>query len=314
MGGPSFEHEVSLLSGLNVIENLDPRKYQPVPVKILKSGKWTVNGKFANYPEILKKIDFAFLAFHGEFGEDGRVQALLEIHKVPYSGSGIGASALAMDKKNSRDLFKLAGLNVPKTLHIKKGENYSSLVGFFISKVSKLPVVIKPCGRGSSVGVSIVETEKKLPQAIREAFKYDDDILIEEYIRGTEVTCGVLENFGGQKYFVLPITQITPVKHKFFSYKAKYTVGAAKEITPAPVDEIVYKKVQEAAIKAHQILGCKGYSRTDMIVKNGGAIYVLELNSLPGLTKNSLLPKQAASVGLKPIDLFDLIIKAALKK
>lgn len=308
MGGPSSEHEVSLESGKNMIEHLDIQKYQPIPIKILKNGQWRINGRPASYTEILKKIDFALLALHGEFGEDGRLQALLEMHRIPYSGSGMGASALAMDKKHSRDLFKLAGLNVPRTLHLKKGENYSFLLGFFISKVSRFPVVIKPCSRGSSVGVSICETDSQLNKAIKEAFKYDDDILVEEFIKGIELTCGVLENHNGQKYFALPVTQIVPVKHKFFNYKAKYTAGATHEITPAQIEEGIYKKVQDVAVKAHQILGCRGYSRTDMIVKNGGTVYVLELNTLPGVTKTSLFPQQAKAAGLTFTQLLDHII------
>lgn len=309
MGGPSSEHEVSLATGENVLNSLDKQKYEAIPVKISKNGQWRINGKILNYPDIFKKIDYAFLALHGEFGEDGRIQALLEIHKVPYNGSGLGASALAMDKKQSRDLFRIAGLNVPKTLHIQQGESYESLLNFFVSKVSKFPVVVKPCSRGSSVGVLVVESENGLPRAIKEAFKYDDDILIEEYIKGAELTCGILDNFQGQKYFALPVTQIMPMKHKFFNYRAKYTVGATKEITPAQIDEGVYKKVQEVAVKAHQILGCHGYSRVDMIVKNGGTVYVLEVNTLPGLTKGSLLPQQAVVAGLTFSQLLDKIIE-----
>ena len=309
MGGPSAEHEVSLDSGKNVLENLDKNKYDPVPILISKNGQWRINGKISNYPDIFKKIDFAFLALHGEFGEDGRIQALLEIHRVPYNGSGLGASALAMDKKQSRDLFKIAGLNVPKTLHIRQSESYESLLKFFVSKVSKFPVVVKPCSRGSSVGVFVVESENGLSRAIKEAFKYDDDVLIEEYIKGTELTCGVLDNFQGQKHFALPVTQIMPVKHKFFNYKAKYTAGATKEITPAKIDEGVYKKAQEVSVKAHQILGCRGYSRVDIIVKNGGTVYVLEVNTLPGLTKGSLLPQQTVVAGLTFSQLLDKIIK-----
>lgn len=309
MGGPSLEHDVSLATGKQILENLDNEKYKPVTVKISRTGKWMLNGKSIKYIDALSKIDFALLALHGEFGEDGRIQALLEFHDVPYSGSGIGASALAMDKMQSREIFKLAGLRVPKTLHIKKDETQTSLIKFFTSKVSKFPVVVKPNNRGSSVGISIVKSEEDLTKAVKSAFKFAHNVLIEEYLKGAEVTCGVIDNFNNQKYFALPVTQIIPLKHKFFNYRAKYISGATKEITPAPLDEDIYMKVQQAALRAHQLLGCSGYSRTDMIIKNGGTVYVIELNTLPGMTQTSLLPQQASAVGLAFPQLLDKIIE-----
>ena len=308
MGGPSVEHEVSLDTGKQVIENLNKERYLPVPVKVSKESKWILNGKFASYPDVFKKIDFALLAMHGEFGEDGKIQGLLDFHNIPYSGSGTAASALGMDKLKSRELFKLAGLTAPKMLHLRISDNIPSLISFFTSKVVKFPVVVKPRSRGSSVGVSIADTEKSLQKAIQAAFKIDSDVLIEEYINGVEVTCGVLENFNNQKHFVLPVTQIIPVKSKFFDYNAKYKPGASKEITPAQIDETKYQKVQQTALAAHQIIGCRGYSRADMIIRNG-SVYILEINTLPGLTKTSLFPQQAAAAGLSFFQLIDKIIE-----
>jgi len=308
MGGPSVEHEVSLDTGKQVIENLNKERYLPIPVKISKESKWILNGKFASYPDVFKKIDFALLAMHGEFGEDGKIQGLLDFHNIPYSGSGTAASALGMDKLKSRELFKLAGLTTPKMLHLRIGDNIPSLISFFTSKVVKFPVVVKPRSRGSSVGVSIADAEKSLQKAIQAVFKTDTDVLIEEYINGVEVTCGVLENFNNQKYFVLPVTQIIPVKNKFFDYNAKYKQGVSKEITPAQIDETKYQKVQQTALAAHQIIGCRGYSRADMIVRNG-SVYILEINTLPGLTKTSLFPQQAAAAGLSFSQLIDKIIE-----
>lgn len=310
MGGPSVEHEVSLATGAEVVTSLDKSKYIPIPIKITKTGKWVSSGKAANYQEILKTVNLAFLALHGEVGEDGRLQGLLDFHGVPYTGSGRGASALAMDKIHSREIFKLAGISTPKTLHLKKGENNSSLVKFFTSKVVKFPVVVKPRFLGSSVGVSIITDPKKLPKAIEAAFQLDKDILLEEYIKGIEVACGVLENFSGQKISALPVTQILPVRRKFFDYKAKYVKGACKEVTPAQIDEIRYKKVQSIALLAHQLLGCRSYSRSDMILRNG-AVYLLEVNTLPGLTPTSLFPQQALAAGLSFYQLIDKIIENA---
>lgn len=308
MGGPSVEHEVSLDTGKQILENLDKKKYLSLAVRISKKGKWALGGKFVNYADVLKKIDFALLAMHGEFGEDGTIQGLLDFHKIPYSGSGAAASALGMNKLKSRELFKLAGLIAPKFLHLKQNENNASLVKFFTSKVVKFPVVIKPCSRGSSVGVKIVNDGVSLKKAIKAVFKIDANILIEEYISGTEVTCGILDNFSGQKHFALPVTQIIPIKSKFFDYKAKYKPGASKEITPAQIDETKCQKVQSVALVAHQLLGCRGYSRSDMIIRNG-SVYLLEVNTLPGLTKTSLFPQQAAAAGLSFPQLLDKIIE-----
>lgn len=314
MGGPSSEHEVSLATGQNVIENLDKTKYEPVAIKISKVGKWFLNGKPINQPDALKGHDVVFNALHGTFGEDGKIQAILEHSGIKYTGSGIAGSAIAMDKFHSREIFKLAGLNTPKTLKLKKGENYMARVSFFVNKIVKLPVVVKPCSNGSSVGVQIVEDLDKLEKAVAAVFKLDKYVLIEEFIKGRELTCGVLENFSDQPIVALPVTEIIPVKnHKFFNYDAKYKRGHSSEITPAPLDEILLKKAQDIAIRAHQVLGCSGYSRTDMILKNGnGTIYILETNTLPGLTKNSLLPKAAQTAGLTIGQLLDTIITSSL--
>lgn len=312
MGGPSQEHEVSLLTGQNVITHLDRSKYQPLAIKISKNGSWFLNNKLASQKDTLKSCDIIFNALHGTFGEDGKIQAILEHKGVKYTGSGIAASALAMDKHHSREIFKLAGFNVPKTLKIKKGENYSARLNFFINKIIKLPAVIKPCSGGSSVGVQVINNPKLIKKAITETFKLDSHALVEEFIKGREVTCGVLENNG--QATALPVTEIVPLKNnKFFNYNAKYKDGHSNEITPAPIEEFVYQKVQDIAVKAHQILGCRGYSRTDMILKNGnGTIYVLETNTLPGLTQASLLPKAAQYAGLTFGQLLDTIIESSL--
>lgn len=314
MGGPSSEHNVSLGTGKNVMENLDKTKYEPVAIKISKTGKWFLGEKLASQQEALKGHDIVFNALHGTFGEDGKVQGILEHAGIKYTGSGIAGSAIAMDKFHSREIFKLAGLNTPRTMKLKRGENYTAHLSFFINKVVKLPVVVKPCSNGSSFGVQVVEDMTKLEKAVSEAFKIDKNVLIEEFIKGRELTCGVLENFNGQSVAALPVTEIIPVKnHKFFNYDAKYKTGHSNEITPAPLDNVLTKKVGDIAVRAHQVLGCSGYSRTDMILKNGnGTIYVLETNTLPGLTNNSLLPKAAQAVGLTLGQLLDVVISGAL--
>lgn len=322
MGGPSFEHEVSLATGKNILDNLDKIKYQPVAIKLSTSGKqWFLNGRLTSMPRALKSCDIIFNALHGAFGEDGRVQALLEYYGARYTGSGIAASALAMDKLRSREIFKLAGFCVPRTLEVKTGENYQARLNLFVTKITGLPVVIKPCSNGSSVGVQIINNSSKLVEVIDKTFKLDKKVLVEEYIKGKEVTCGVLENFDPVKSdghgasgepTALPITEIIPVKgHKFFNYDAKYKSGHCQEITPAQIDEATREKVQEIAIRAHQLLGCHGYSRTDMILRND-IIYVLETNTLPGLTTNSLIPQAAKVAGLTFSQLLEKIIENSL--
>ena len=264
MGGPSSEHEVSLNTGQNVLENLDKTKYLPVAVKISKIGRWFLNGKLTNQSSALKGHDVVFNALHGTFGEDGKVQAILEHAGIKYTGSGIAGSAIAMDKFHSREIFKLAGLNTPKTLKLKRGENYVARASFFVNKIVKLPVVVKPCSNGSSVGVQIVEDLDKLEKAVATAFKLDKFVLIEEFIKGRELTCGVVENLTSPtcnncEIGALPVTEIIPIKnHKFFNYEAKYKTGHSNEITPAPIDEVLTKKAQDIAVRAHQVLGCSG--------------------------------------------------------
>lgn len=319
MGGLSAEHDVSLSTGMNVIENLDKSKYQAIGIKITKDKEWSVGDRKMTEQKALANCDVVFNALHGTFGEDGRVQALLEYYDKKYTGSGITASALAMDKLRSREMFKLAGLDVPKTLKIRKGENYQALLNVFTNKIAGFPVVVKPCSNGSSVGVSIVKNPSQLNKALESAFQVEKKVLIEDFIEGTEVTCGVLEN--GQSVSALPVTEIVPRRgHKFFDYDAKYKSGHSDEITPARIDGETTKKVQEIAVKAHQLLGCRAYSRTDMIISSNlpfdnaqsRNIYVLETNTLPGLTATSLLPRAALAAGLTLGQLLDKIIDSSL--
>src|SRR3989338_9924448 len=194
MGGLSAEHDVSLATCKNVMDNLDKTKYEPVSIKLTKTRRWLVNGRLTNIAKAMKSCDLVFNALHGTFGEDGRVQALMEYYGTRYTGSGITASALAMDKLRSREIFKLAGFCVPKTLKIKEGENYQARLSIFITKITKLPVVVKPCSNGSSVGVKIISDENNLAKAIDETFKLDKKVLVEEFIKGREVTCSVLDD------------------------------------------------------------------------------------------------------------------------
>lgn len=326
MGGASSEYEVSLASGENVYDSFQKSQFKDrfdvFKIKILKNGRVQFNGRFTSLEKAVKSVDFCFLATHGEFGEDGKLQAILELYNIPYSGSDSLASALAMNKEKSRKLFEAYGLTVPRNILLKREENFDAQLNFFIDKVVKFPLVVKPCSRGSSVGVSIITRKNFLKRAIDKAFTCDNQILIEEYIDGREFSCGVIQadfkKFKKVKndfilrsngLIALPVTEIIPKpKYKFFNYDAKYKPGAADEITPAQINGELFKRIQEEAIKAHKIIGCQDYSRSDFLVKNG-KIYILELNTLPGLTKNSLIPKQLKAAGISFEEFLESVIK-----
>ncbi len=274
MGGPSAEHEVSLVTGEDVLKNLDSRLFEPVKIKMLRDGKVWMSGRFTRLEKAVKSVDVCFLATHGEFGEDGRLQALLEAYEVPYTGSGILASALAMNKARSRQIFSISGLKTPKTLILREDQNFQAQLKFFINKLVRLPVVVKPCSRGSSVGVSIVHRRNRLKKAIEAAFKYDPEVLIEEFVKGREFSCVVIEKKvnGSMDTVALPITEFIP--------------GTGEEAAPSGVGDNLTKEIQETAIKAHQILGCKDYSRSDLIIKNN-KVYILETNTVPKQFKSA---------------------------
>ncbi len=324
MGGMSSEHEISLISGQNVLDYLDKEKYNIVPIIISKRGEWSVLDIKATMDKALEGIDVVFNALHGEYGEDGKIQGLLDCFGVKYTGSKVLASALGMDKIKSKELFEQAGFLVPKHIILNRGEVFN--------KKFKGKVVVKPSSLGSSVGISIVEKREDLKKATDKAFERCDTVIIEEYIKGREMTCGIIDNFRDQEYFALPITEIIPPPGRFFDYEVKYD-GSTQEITPARIDKKLTKKIQDLAIKAYQVLGCKGYSRVDFIVKGNKIypapfigkhkkpkasddlercrVYILEVNTLPGLTKESLLPKAARAVGIEFSELLDIIINNA---
>lgn len=323
MGGKSSEHEVSLETAKNVVTNLDRSKYNIRPILITKENKWKIidsritTNLFTNYHEYknvdietaLEDINIVFIAMHGEYGEDGALQGLLEFIGIPYTGSGVLASALAMDKIRAKELFRLNKILTPSDMIIRK-ENAKNipLLKKILDAITP-PLVIKPTSLGSSVGVSIIENLEDFPLAIDNICgKLNCDAILEEYINGREVTCGILEKYNNHKYFALPVTEIIP-NHKFFNYEAKYD-GTTKEITPADLNSVLTDKIKETAIRCHKILGCEGYSRVDMIIADK-QIYVLELNTLPGLTQESLLPKAAAREGLTFPKLLDIIINNA---
>ena len=304
MGGPSAEHEVSLATGKVVLNALDKSKYQVQPVRISKTGVWPIR------PDQLKS-DVAFIAMHGTYGEDGTVQGCLEAAKIPYTGSGVLASAIAMDKARSANLFSYHGLQTPSYVPVGRNCTRSDLVR--IAGEIGLPCVVKPSNCGSSVGITIVRKRGDLVAAVALAHKHDRTALVQEYIDGDEVTCGVVEDPKTGLASALQPTQIIPKTGEFFDYHAKYTAGASEEVTPPRLSKAVIKEIQTIAVKAHEILGCRGMSRTDMIVSLKG-IFVLETNTIPGMTETSLLPQAAAAVGIPFPKLLDRLIQSALRK
>jgi len=316
MGGPSSEHEVSLETGRKVMKHLDSNKYEVKPIKISRDGEWHINGVKAKIETALHDIDLAFIAMHGEYGEDGQIQVILEQYNKPYTGSGVFASQIAMDKSQSKKLFESHGFLIPKSALLKYGER--GFLQKFESVSKDGPWVVKPCSRGSSVGTSIIKNKKDIFDAVHKAFEYDNQVLIEEHIKGREFTCGVLENYPSRenrKYFALPVTEIIPRKsYQFFDYEAKYKEGATKEVTPAEISRDLTQKIQGIAVAAHALLGCSGYSRSDFIITPKNEIYILELNTLPGMTQTSLLPQAAKAAKIEFPELLDKIIYNALKK
>lgn len=303
-GGESSEYEVSLNTGRMVLANLDRRKYRPMLVTIQKNGRWRFgNEKAIAIGDAIKKLkhfSLVFVAIHGTFGEDGRLQALLEWVGVPYTGSDVLSSAMAMDKQISNVLYAASGLRVPHYAVIEKDE---------VTDI-KIPFVIKPVSGGSSVGISIVKSRKDLWPSLRKAFREGQRVMIQEYIRGREFTCGVLESEDG-KPFALPPTEIIPKTSSFFDYRAKYRVGGSLEITPPRLPKEKIWELQRLALAAHRILGCRGMSRSDFMLR-GSVFYILETNTIPGMTETSLLPQEAKAAGITFSFMLDLIVAASL--
>ena len=309
-GGPSLEHEVSLKTGESVLRNL-PEYYSAKDIFINKEGEWHLDGKPAHHERIFRQIDVVFNALHGEYGEDGKVQQLLESFGVPYTGSGVLASALGMNKILARQAFKSAGLKVPSGFEIVL-ENGLAETAKKIFRNMPPPWVIKYPSGGSSVGVSIARSFDDLANALEKVSAFSSKILVEEYIKGREATCGVIDEFRNQKHYALPIVEIIPPsKEKFFSYDAKYG-GETRELCPANFDMAMKKEIERLAIMAHNSIGARHYSRSDFIVSKKG-IYILEINTLPGLTAESLLPKALNAVGSSHRELLEHLIILALK-
>jgi D-alanine-D-alanine ligase len=298
-GGKSSERNVSIDSGNQVMKSLDRDRYQVTGYDLRDDLPRLV----AEAPS----IDVALIILHGRYGEDGTVQGLLELLGVAYQGSGVLGSALAMNKILTKFMYRQTGLPVARDWTVSRGRSFSTEA---LIEDLGWPLVIKPNQEGSSYGVTIVRDEAQLEEGLTNAFHLDEEILVEEYLAGREITCGVL---GNSELQALPLVEIIPTeKYDFFDTEAKYKEGASREICPAPVSPEITRKAQEYGIRAHQALGLRGYSRTDMIVR-GEDIFLLETNTIPGMTPTSLLPKAAQAAGMDFGTLLDRLIELALE-
>ena len=297
-GGVSSEREVSLNSGNQVFEALDKDRFDITRYDPATDLKQLV--------EDAADIDVAMVLLHGPYGEDGTVQGLLDLLGIPYQGAGVLGSAAAMNKLTSKRLYREAGIKVPEYM-VLDAKNPPE--PYAVTDQMELPVVVKPACAGSSVGMTIVKRESGLQEAMDKAFEHDDCVLVEDYIKGTELTCGVI---GNNDVRALPVIEIVPGKdHEFFDYKAKYLPGATEEICPARIDDHTTRQVREIAVKAHHALFLKGYSRTDLLLSRGD-LYVLETNTIPGMTATSLYPQAAGVAGYSFTALLDELVDLAL--
>ena len=291
MGGPSEEREVSLRSGAAVVKALTATGAKVVPIDVRET-------KFV----IPRDAEVVFIALHGTFGEDGTVQRMLEDSGMAYTGSGPEASACAFDKIAAKAKFIEAGIPTPKCEVFDRAR-------CDLKRLAKLgfPLVVKPARQGSSVGVSIVQEESDLEEACQIAWKYDHHLLAEQFIAGRELTVGIFDGHA------LPVIEIKP-KHDFFTYEAKYTQGQTDYLVPAPLERTIESQVKAVALRAHDCLGCRDFSRVDLILNKKDRPFVLEVNTIPGFTETSLVPKAAHAAGIEFRDLCARLVQLALAR
>ncbi len=298
-GGKSGEREVSLMGATQVEANLDSDKY--------RVSRYDTATDLEKLVHDANDIDVALIILHGLYGEDGTVQGFLELLGIPYQGSGVLGSAMAMDKNLSKIRYKNNGLPIAKWEIVENIDFDSSA----LMKSLTLPVVVKPVHVGSSLGLTIAKSEEEVVAGVARALSHDSMVMIEEFIGGREITVGVI---GNESLEALPLVEIFPGEdYEFFDYEAKYQPGATREVCPAEIDTAISLKAQAYAVEAHKVLKLKGYSRTDMIVTDAGELYLLETNTIPGMTETSLFPQAAKVYGLDYPKLLDRLIELALE-
>ena len=308
-GGPSNEYDVSLRTGDNVIKSL-PEKYLATDILISKEGEWHTGGFRREPVSVLSQVDVIFNALHGKYGEDGKVQKLLETYGVPFTGSASLPSSLAISKAASRKI--LSGYSIKFPVHIvltHKDNTFRRLSEVFRSFL--LPSVIKPVSSGSSLGVSLATDLQSFLKGVEVAFRHSPNVIVEEYLKGREATCGVLESEVKGGFYSLPPVEIIVPPGSLFSLELKYG-GGAKEICPGRFDNEEKEQIQDLAIAVHRALGLRHYSHSDFIIVPRRGIYLLEVNALPGLTEASLFPKALSAASLSMGDFLDHTLGLAL--
>ena len=308
-GGPSAEYDMSLQTGASVLKSL-PEKYHPIDVLISKDGAWYRSGVAVLPYQALKDIDVVFNALHGAYGEDGKVQRDLDAMKIPYTGSGSIASAIGMNKILAKKRFEQEGIKTPLSRAVDgAGDLERQLTDIF--RTMPHPVVIKPSSSGSSLGVSISSTFEESLAGVKEALRHSPQAIVEEYIKGREATCGVVENYREHGVYALFPIEIIPKDNPFYNYQAKYE-DETVFVCPALFSHTVKRELEALAIKVHKALDLRHYSRTDFIVSPKRGIYALETNTLPGLNSHSLIPKSLNAVGFAFPDFLDHVLQLAL--
>ena len=321
-GGMSTEHDVSMVSAQNVIENLNAGKYDIYKIEIAKNGEWLNNGKkIKNVVEILQKMDVVFPVLHGLYGEDGTIQGMLEMLKVPYVGCKVLASSVCMDKVYTKYILKNAKINQAKFVYIKNENTYvdddleemdlqNDEIIDVVNKKLGFPVFVKPSNSGSSVGVTKANNGEELVRAIQTASQYDKKILIEETIVGKEVECAVL---GNDEVKASTVGEIISAED-FYTYDAKYNNSESKTVIPALIPEKIIEEIRRCAIKAFKAVDGSGLARVDFFVeKDTNKVYLNEINTMPGFTEISMYPKLWEASGISYSELLDELIKLALQ-
>ncbi len=309
-GGPSNEYEVSLKTGATVLHNLSIEKYNVRDIFIDRSGTWHMHGLPITPHEALNHIDVAFNALHGNYGEDGKIQHIFEVHGIPFTGSGSFASAIGMNKELSKEIYKKEKMKTPQSRLLESLVDVSK-EAHKIFRSFPPPVVVKPMTSGSSVGVTIVKDFSGFDKAVSAAFEHSNSVLVEEFIQGREATCGVIDNFRDQEFYALPPIEIRPHEGGFYDFEAKYQ-GKSEKIVPGNFTYEEKKELERLAIQAHKALGLKHYSRSDFIIHPKRGIFILETNTLPGLTEHSSIPQALHTVGASISHFLDHIVDLAL--
>ncbi len=331
LGGISAEREASLASGRQVCVHLNPQKYSAVPLFMDLDGRlWHIPHKLliqnttadilgrlegestrVGYEELPSLIDFAFIALHGKYGDDGCVQGVLELLSIPYTGSGVQASAVCMDKYMAHRLLRQAGVEVARELLVEDldWDEDPEGVRHQIMETVGLPCVIKPDREGSSIGVSVVSEESEIDEALREAFSWDNLALVEERLEGMEFSCIVLGNDDLQAM----VPTETATTNEYLTYEDKYMPGQSQKITPARVSKEVLEKIQREVVKAYRALGMANYGRIDGFLVDGSRVLITDPNTSSGMNPSSFLFHQAADIGLNPMMLFDRMIELAVE-